>query len=98
MNVNLQGSFQMERTLESVKKDLNEFQDTVNQEANQVREAVKQQAEQFQQFLSTPEVDEPADADPEQKPRLQKQDSASSVLIQLKCSCCRCSRALASAG
>jgi len=49
-------------TLESVKKDLNEFSDTVQQEVTAITSAttktVKQQAELFQQFVTTPDAPE----------------------------------------
>lgn len=53
-------SFQTLNTLESVKKDLNEFTDTVQQEVSSIANAgaktVKQQAELFQQFVTTPDA------------------------------------------
>ncbi|KAI6220892.1 BSD domain-containing protein [Aphelenchoides fujianensis] len=52
----------LESVKESVKKDLNEFQETVSKEATALasasQKAVKQQAELLQQFVSTPETAE----------------------------------------
>lgn len=49
-------------TIESVKKDFNEFSDTVQQEvsalANASVKTAKQQAELFQQFVTTPDAPE----------------------------------------
>jgi len=51
-------------TLEMVKKDLNEFSDTVSQEASAIAtattDAVKQQAQLFHQFVTTPDGDDEA--------------------------------------
>ncbi|KAE9547255.1 hypothetical protein FO519_009533 [Halicephalobus sp. NKZ332] len=51
-------------TLEMVKKDLNEFSDTVTQEAsaiaNATTDAVKQQAQLFHQFVTTPDGEDEA--------------------------------------
>ena len=56
--------FQTLSTLEMVKKDLNEFSDTVSQEAsaiaNATTDAVKQQAQLFHQFVTTPDGDDEA--------------------------------------
>uniref|UniRef100_A0AC34QUJ3 BSD domain-containing protein n=1 Tax=Panagrolaimus sp. JU765 TaxID=591449 RepID=A0AC34QUJ3_9BILA len=59
-------------TLEMVKKDLNEFSDTVSQEATAIAsattDAVKQQAQLFHQFVTTPDgEDEPEEKKPEEK-------------------------------
>lgn len=69
-------------TLESVKKDLNEFSDTVQQEitaiANTSAKTVKQQAELFQQFVTTP--DAPEAPPTESEPFAEKPDSVSHFL------------------
>jgi hypothetical protein len=58
-------------TLESVKKDLNEFSDTVQKEVTALADVsaktVKQQAELFQQFVTTP--DAPAEQPQEESVR-----------------------------
>uniref|UniRef100_A0A1I7RXX5 BSD domain-containing protein n=1 Tax=Bursaphelenchus xylophilus TaxID=6326 RepID=A0A1I7RXX5_BURXY len=73
---------QVEKTLDAVKKDLNEFSDTVNTEAAIIKESVKKQAELFQEFVTTPDADtpenpeeEPAPVEPKEEPKLEKKES-----------------------
>ncbi|CAD5223131.1 unnamed protein product [Bursaphelenchus okinawaensis] len=70
---------QMEKTLDAVKKDLNEFSDTVNAEANIIKENVTKQAELFKEFVTTPDADPPEVADEavegEARHKLEKQNS-----------------------
>lgn len=61
-----------------MKKDLNEFQDTMNTEANNIKESVKQQAELFQQFVTTP--DAPQEKEGEEKKDEENKEEVSRLI------------------
>jgi hypothetical protein len=76
-------------TIESVKKDFNEFSDTVQQEvsalANASVKSAKHQAELFQQFVTTPDAPEEEKPKEEEKPEQENQVSRLETFVYFFC-------------